>query len=48
MVIPPMQSIGGNNNGTYILYMFYLKTHALGLACQPGSGPWQLKFVSIN
>ncbi len=43
MVVLPMQSIGGNNNGTYMLYMFSLTPRALGLACLPCSGPWQLK-----
>jgi hypothetical protein len=44
MVVLPMQSIGGNNDGTYTLYMFPLMPRALGLACRPCSGPWQLKF----
>jgi hypothetical protein len=43
MVVLPMQSIGGNNDGTYTLYMFPLTPRALGLACRPCSGPWQLK-----
>jgi hypothetical protein len=33
MVVLTMQSIGGNNNGTYTLYMFPLTSCALGLAC---------------
>ncbi len=43
MVVLPMQSIGGNNDGTYTLYMSPLRPHALGLACRPCSGPWQLR-----
>jgi hypothetical protein len=43
IVVPLMQSIGGNNDGTYMFYMFPLTPHALGLACRPCSGPWQLK-----
>ncbi len=43
MVVLPMQSIGGNNDGTYTLYMFPLMPRALGLACRPCSGPWQLR-----
>ena len=30
-------------DGTYTLCMFPLMPRALGLACQPCSGPWQLK-----
>ncbi len=30
-------------HGTYMLYMSPLMPHALGLACRPCSGPWQLK-----
>jgi hypothetical protein len=44
MVVMLMQSIGGNNLTTYMLYMFPLMPHALGLACWPCSGPRQLKF----
>ncbi len=44
IVVPLMQSIGGNDDGTCTLYMFPLMRRALGLACQPCSGPWQLKF----
>jgi hypothetical protein len=40
MVVPLMQSIGGNNNSTYMLNMFPLMPCALGLACWPYSGPW--------
>ncbi len=32
MVVLSMQSISGNNNGTYTLYMFPLTPRALGLA----------------
>jgi hypothetical protein len=34
-----MQSIGGNNDGTYTLYMFSFTPRTLGLACRPCSGP---------
>ncbi len=44
MVVLSMQSISGNNDGTYTLYMFPFMPLALGLACRPCSGPWQLKF----
>ncbi len=44
IIVPLMQSIGGNNDGTYMLYMFPLTPRALGLACWPCLGPWQLKF----
>ncbi len=43
MVVLLIQSISNNNNDTYILYMFPLMPPALGLACRPCSGPWQLK-----
>jgi hypothetical protein len=42
MVIWPTQSIGGNNSGTYTLYMSPLMARALGLTHRPWSGPWQL------
>jgi hypothetical protein len=44
MVVPLMQSIGGNKDGTYTSYMSPLMPHALGLVCKPCSGPLQLKF----
>ncbi len=43
-VVLPMQSIGGDNDGTYTSYMFPLTPRALGLAGRPCSGPWQPKF----
>ncbi len=42
MVIRPTQSIGGNNSGTYMLYMSPLMARVLGLAHRPWLGPWQL------
>jgi hypothetical protein len=44
MAVLSMPSISGNNDGTYMLYMFPLMPHALVLVCWPCSGPWQLKF----
>jgi len=44
MVVPPTQSISGNNDGTYTLYMAPLMTGMLGLPCRPCWGPRQLKF----
>ncbi len=38
MVIQPMQSIGGNNDGTYTSYISPLTAHALGLPCRQCSG----------
>ena len=42
MVIQPTQSVGGNNSGTYTLYMSPLMARVLGLAHRPWSGPRQL------
>ncbi len=42
MVIRPTQSVGGNNSGTYTLYMSPLMARVLGLAHRPWSGPRQL------
>jgi hypothetical protein len=42
MVIRPMQSVGGNNGGTYMLYMSPVMARVLGLAHRPWSGPRQL------
>jgi hypothetical protein len=44
IIVPLMQSIGSNNDSAYMLYMFSLTPCALGLACRPCLGPWQLKF----
>ena len=44
MVVPPMQSIGGHNNGTYTLYMSPFTADMLQLQCRPCLGPRQLKF----
>ncbi len=44
VIVPPMQSIGGNNKGTYTLYMSPLMPQALGLVCPPCSEPWQQNF----
>ena len=40
----PMQSMSGNNGGTYMLYMFPLMAGMPGLPCWPCSEPWQLAF----
>jgi hypothetical protein len=45
MVVLPMQSICGGNDGTYMAYMSPFMAGMLGLPCRPCSGPWQLKFV---
>ena len=45
MVVLPMQSISGNNEGTHTLYMAPLSASMLGLPCRLCSGPRQLKFV---
>jgi hypothetical protein len=42
MVIRPTQSVGGNNSGTYTLYMSPLMAPVLGLAHWPWLGPRQL------
>ena len=44
MVVPQMQSISGNSDGTYMLYMAPLMAGMLGLSCRPCGGPRQLKF----
>jgi len=44
MVIPPMQIIGGNDDGTHASHMPPLTTGLLGLPCQPCLGLRQLKF----
>jgi hypothetical protein len=44
MVVLLIQSIDGNYDGTYTLYMFLLIPPALGLACQQCLGPRQLMF----
>jgi hypothetical protein len=38
MALQPMQSIGGNNNGTYTSYISPLTAHALGLPCWQCAG----------
>ncbi len=38
MVVPPTQSIGNNNNSTYMSYMSPLTAHALGLPYRKYSG----------
>jgi len=42
MVVPPMQSISDNNDGTYALHMVPLMAGMVGLPCRPCSGPQQL------
>ena len=42
MNVPSMQSISGNNDGTYTSYMVPLVTGMLGLPCRPCWGPRQL------
>ncbi len=42
MVIRPTQSVGGDNSGTYMLYMSPLTARVLGLAHRPWSGPRQM------
>ena len=44
MVIRLMQSISGDNYGTYTSYMVHLMTGMLGMPCRPCLGPRQLKF----
>jgi hypothetical protein len=43
MVMPLMQSISGNKDGTYMSYKFFRTADALTLPCRPCSGPRQLK-----
>jgi hypothetical protein len=44
MVMPPMQSISGDDDGTYASHMVIVPLTAgmLGLPCRPCSGPHQL------
>jgi hypothetical protein len=46
MVVQLMQSISGDNNGTYAYtsHMSPFTAGMLGLPCRPCSGPRQLKF----
>ena len=44
MVVPPMQIIGSNDDGTYASHIAPLTAGMLGLPCRPCLGLWQLKF----
>jgi hypothetical protein len=43
MFVPPIQSISGDNDGKYTLYMSPFTAGMLGLPCRPCAGPQRLK-----